>query len=106
MTGAIVRRWEATMARGDIGAWLETFRARAFPGMRAVDGFRDIRIHAEQGADPCRVTVLTTWQDMEAVRSYAGDAPARTVMPDFMAPFFKDYDAEARFYDELLVETK
>jgi len=75
MTGAIIRRWEATMARVDIGRWLDTFKARAFAHMRAV-------------------------------RRSAGAAPARRVMPDFMAPFFTDYDAEASFHDELLVEAK
>jgi Antibiotic biosynthesis monooxygenase len=106
MTGATVRKWEATMARGDIGNWLETFRARAFPGMQAVDGFLGIRIFAQSDRDPCRVTVLTNWRDMDAVKRYAGDEPARTVMPDFMAPFFTDFDAEASFHDELLVEAK
>ena len=105
MTDTIVRKWEATMARDNIAPWLETFRARAFPGMKAVDGFRGIRVLAETGQDPCRLTVLTQWQSMDAVRRYAGAAPARTVMPDFMAPFFADYDAEASFHNEVLVET-
>ncbi len=106
MTGPIVRKWQATIARGDIDAWVGTFRDRAFPGMRAVEGFRDVTFLAEREADPCRVTVLTTWDDLDAVRRYAGTDPARTVMPDFMAPFFPDYDAQATFHDQVLVETK
>ena len=106
MTGTLVRRWEAVIARADIQEWIETFRARAFPGMRAVEGFQGIRIQAERDADPCHVTVLTEWDDMTAVKHYAGDVPERTVMPDFMAPFFVSYDAQASFHDTLMVETK
>jgi len=106
MSGAVVRRWEASVARGDIGAWVATFRDRVLPGMRAVQGFRSVTFLAERDADPCRVCVLTRWDDMDAVRRFAGDAPARTVLPDFMARFFTEHDAEATFHDEVLVEAK
>ena len=48
--------------------------------------------------------VLTKWRDMAAIATYAGEHVAKTVMPDFMAKFFKSYDAEATFYDEVLQE--
>ncbi len=106
MTGPIVRRWEAMIARADIAPWLETFRARAYPGMQAVEGFKGITIHAERGGDPCRVTVMTKWENINAIKRYAGDVPEKTVMPDFMARFFPSYDAKASFHDELMRETR
>ena len=106
MSRPVVRRWEASIARGDVEDWLDTFKARAFPHMRTVPGFLGIRILVSREGDPCGATVLTTWEDMEAVRRYAGQEPARTVMPDFMAPFFPAYDAKATFHDEVMVELK
>ncbi len=106
MSRPVVRRWKASIARGDVEEWLDTFKARAFPHMRAVEGFLGIRILVSRQGDPCRATVLTSWQDMEAVRRYAGQDPARTVMPDFMAKFFPEYEAQATFHDEVMVELK
>ncbi len=105
MTGAVVRRWEASIARADVPAWLDTFRTRAFPGMSAVEGFKGIRVHLQRDGDPCRLTVFTEWNDMAAIKRYAGETPEKTVMPDFMAPFFSSYDATASFHDELELET-
>ncbi|MEL6206765.1 MAG: hypothetical protein AAFR47_15835 [Pseudomonadota bacterium] len=34
------------------------------------------------------------------------DIPARTLPPDFMAPFFTANDAQATFHDEILREAK
>lgn len=104
MSGAVVRRWEATVSRRDIDDWVETFRARVLPGMRSVDGFRGVSFLARRGEDPCHVVVLTKWRDMAAVVSFAGEHAARTVLPDFMARFFKTHSEEATFYDEILQE--
>ncbi|WP_372571372.1 antibiotic biosynthesis monooxygenase [Ruegeria jejuensis] len=104
MSVPVIRKWQATIARDDVAAWKETFERRVLPNMRAVDGFRGITVLTERGGEPCRMTVLTAWEDMEAVQRFAGENPARTVMPDFMAPFFPTYDAEASFHDEIMAE--
>ncbi len=106
MTGAVVRRWEATLARDDLTAWVEAFRSRVLPKMRAVDGFHDVTFLARREEDPCHVVVLTKWRDMAAVAAFAGQDAAKAVLPDFMARFFKAYDAEATFYDEILREDR
>ena len=104
MSEAVVRRWEATVARDDLNAWVETFRDRVLPNMRALDGFRDVTFLAKRDQDPCHVIVLTKWRDMAAIISFAGENAAKTVLPDFMARFFKTHDVVATFYDEILRE--
>ena len=104
MTSAVIRRWEASVDRADIDNWVETFRARVLPGMRAVKGFCGVSFLAKRDDDPCHVVVLTKWQDMASVTRFAGENAAKTVLPDFMARFFRTYDAEATFYDEVLRE--
>ena len=104
MSGAVVRRWEARVARSDLIDWVETFRARVLPDMRAVDGFQDVTFLARRDEDPCHVIVLTKWRNMAAVVAFAGDHAARTVLPNFMARFFKTHDSEATFYDQILRE--
>lgn len=104
MSGALVRRWEAVAARADLARWVDTYRARVLPAMRDVPGFLGVSFHAERDANPCRVTVLTAWRDMDAVRAFAGDDTARAVAPDFMERFFASPDSATRFHDELLME--
>ena len=104
MSDAVVRKWEATVARVDLDGWVDTFRSRVLPTMRAVDGFGDVTFLARRDDDPCHVIVLTKWRDMAAVVAFAGEQAARTVLPDFMARFFRSHDTEATFYDEILRE--
>ncbi|MEL6167969.1 MAG: hypothetical protein AAFR35_04715 [Pseudomonadota bacterium] len=100
MTVAIARTREADIAPGQTGAWRETCLARTLPHMPAVDGFHGNRVMVSQDRHPCRMTMLATWQSMDAIRRYSGETP------EFMAPFFPDYDAAATFHDEVLVEAK
>ncbi|WP_317057765.1 antibiotic biosynthesis monooxygenase [Roseovarius rhodophyticola] len=100
----VVRNWEAAVGRADIDAWINTFRDRVLPNMQALDGFLDVTFLTKRDGDPCHVKVLTRWRNMAAITAFAGENPAKTVLPDFMAPFFKSYDAEATFYDEVLRE--
>lgn len=104
MNTSVVRRWEATVNRADIDEWVETYRARVLPGVRAIDGFEGVSFLARRGEDPCHVVALTKWRDMDAITAFAGDNPSKTVLPDFMARFFLSYDADATFYDEVLQE--
>lgn len=92
------------MSRDDLNDWVETFRARVLPGMRSIDGFRDVTFLAKRDEDPCHVIVQTKWRNMAAVTAFAGERAANTVLPDFMARFFKTHDAQATFYDEILRE--
>ena len=105
MTGAIARRWEGVVKRADLKDWVGTFRERVLPGMRAIDGWRGVSFLCEQTGDPCRVSVTTMWKDEAALRNFSGDNLTRAVVPDFMARFFVEYDADATLHTELFLET-
>ena len=104
MTGRVVRRWEARVARANLDGWVATYRDRVLDKVKEVDGFQSVAFHADREGDPCKVTVLMKWDDMDAVKRFAGDDPATAVIPDFMQPFLIDADARATFHDEILLE--
>lgn len=104
MNGLVIRRWEATVARADLDAWVATYRERVLPSMRKIGGFVGVAFLAKRDEEPSQVMVLTKWRDMAAVVAFAGEHPAKTVLPDFMARFFVEHDDEAAFYDEILWE--
>lgn len=104
MTETVMRTWHAKVARGDLRDWVAAYRDRVLDGMRGVDGFRAVTFLAARDGDPCDVTVLTEWDDMDAVRRFAGDDAARAVVPDFMERYFVAADATAGFHDVILQE--
>lgn len=102
----VVRRWEAKVVRSDLADWVATYRQKVLPNVRKIDGFESVTFLANREGDPASVTVLMRWRDMGAIKRFAGENPAKTVLPDFMARFLTDHDERATFHDELLLETK
>jgi hypothetical protein len=106
MIGNIARKWEAKVARADLAEWVKTYRDRVLDDVLSVNGFVDVTFLAERKGDPCKVTAPTAWRDMDAVGRFAGDDPARRVLPGYMARFFPDYDVRATRHDQLLTESR
>ena len=106
MTGCVVRKWEARVARADLEGWVATYRERVLDNVKQVDGFQSVAFHANRDGDPCDVTVLMKWDDMDAIKRFAVEDPAKAVIPDFMQPFLVDADARATFHDEILLEAR
>ena len=105
MTGGLVIPLEASVRRSDYECRVASFHKQALPEMASIEGYRSISFHAARLSDPCCVTMLSVWDDLAGLRRLAADDPARTYLPDFMAPLFMDGDAEATFHDENPVET-
>lgn len=105
MTDRVIRRWDAVVKQTDLDDWVATYRDRVLGKMGGIGGFQGVAFHAERDADPCNVTVLTMWDDMDAIKRFAGQDPAQAVVPDFMQRFFVHADTRATFHDEILVET-
>jgi len=106
MTGVIARRWDGTVARANLDAWVATYKERVLPKMHGIDGWQGVSFLAARDGDPCRVSVTTLWRDEDALRAFAGENLTQAVVPDFMAGFFVDYDADATLHSEIFVETK
>ena len=104
MAPPIVRRWEARASAAGIEAWLAQFHERVMPNYRAAEGFRWVKVLASRGGEPRLVTVLTAWDDMDAVKRFAGPDPDTAVMPGWVAELMPDHDGFAIHSDELLSE--
>ena len=105
MMADVVRRWEARAPMAAIDAWLAQFHERVIPNYLAAEGFRWVRVLVSQDGDPRCVTVLTAWDDMDAVKRFAGPNPDSAVMPEWVAKLMPDHDSFATHYDEVLAET-
>ena len=104
MSSPIVRRWEARASAKDIDAWLSEFHERVMPNYRAADGFRWVKILISKSAEPKLVTVLTAWDDMDAVKRFSGPEPDKAVMQEWVVELMPDHDNFAIHSEEVLSE--
>ncbi|MEM7238511.1 MAG: hypothetical protein AAF501_11910 [Pseudomonadota bacterium] len=104
MAGPVIRRWEARASTEGIEAWLTQFHERVMPNYRAANGFRWVKVLVSRGQEQRLVTVLTAWDDMDAVKRFAGPDPDKAVMPGWVAELMPDHDDFAIHSDEVLAE--
>jgi len=104
MTEAVVRRWEARAPMTAVEAWLAQFHDRVMPNYWVAEGFRWVKVLVSRGEDPRQVTVLTAWDDMDAVKRFAGPHSETAVMPEWVANLMPDHDDLATHFHEVMSE--
>jgi heme-degrading monooxygenase HmoA len=68
--------WHGSVPVAQANPFHRHLLANAVAEMRGVEGFLDATVLHQPDDDRVRITLLTTWRDMEAVRRYAGDEAA------------------------------
>ncbi len=71
----IVRLWHGRVPTSKASAYREFLNKRAIPDYRAVDGNIAVYILERQEGEITHFITLTFWEDMEAVKKFAGDDP-------------------------------
>ena len=96
----IVRRWHGIAKREMSDAYLAYFRETGLRDYRSTPGIRRIEVLLRPVDSGVEWVILTTWESMEAVRAFAGDAPelARyypndTAYFDVMPEFVEHYES-------------
>lgn len=80
----IARIWKGASRTSDAAAYEQYMRDVALPGYRRVPGNRGtLMLRRDRDDDRTAFTMITLWEDMAAVRAFAGDEPDRAVFyPD------------------------
>lgn len=69
----IARMWHGRTRASDARAYREFLVARALPDYRSVPGNLSVRILERIEGDVAHFVTLTCWENLEAVRGFAGD---------------------------------
>jgi mannose-6-phosphate isomerase-like protein (cupin superfamily) len=98
MSPVIARRWRGWASdRAGADAYASHFSGSVRPALEATDGFVDAtveRVEEEDGR--VEIVVVTRWQSMDAIRSFAGeDIEAAVVEPEARA-VLADFDERVR----------
>ncbi len=73
----IARTWHGRTLLTDADAYEVFMRERAAPDYASIDGLKQIFFTRRDDADCAHFLLITIWENMEAVKKFAGDDPAK-----------------------------
>ncbi len=97
----IARIWSGRAEKDRVPAYLDHFDKEVLPRLEAIEGFRGAHVLRLEVEDLVEFTVMTFWESMEAVRSFAGDDPDHAVVAPAAAGILHDWDEHVRHHEVL-----
>lgn len=95
----IARIWKGAVRAEDADAYLAYLRDTGFAAYRATAGNRGLVALRRIVDDRCEYLLLTLWDSMDAVRTFAGDDPAVAVFYPEDDRFLIERDTTSSHYD-------
>jgi heme-degrading monooxygenase HmoA len=95
----IARHWRGLARREFADAYVEHLHSETFPQLVQLPGFHDaslLRRDVEQGVE---FLVVTVWQSLDSIRSFAGNDAESAVVPVKVQQMMVEYDRRARHYE-------
>ena len=97
----ICRYWRGLFRADRADDYVAHLRTQTFPRLERLNGFVSASILRRNLAAGVEFVVLTRWNSIEAIKSFAGDDPERAVIPDELSAMIIEYDVRVRHYEEL-----
>ena len=98
----IARMWRGFAIRERADDYVEHLRESVVPELRQIDGFRGVYLLRRSSSDDVEIVVLTFWESMKAIRTFAGENPEVAVVAPAARPLFRKYDAEVQHFEIVL----
>lgn len=95
----IIREWRGRAALANAAAYPEHFRTNVGPELKQVPGFLGAHLSHRRLADGIEFLVLTRWQSMEAIQSFAGSNVANAVVEPGAVAALVDFDECVQHYE-------
>ncbi len=73
----IVRTWHGRTRISDADAYETFMKERAAPDYASVSGLKQLLFTRRDEGDIAHFLLITVWENMEAVKAFAGDEPAK-----------------------------
>jgi heme-degrading monooxygenase HmoA len=95
----IVREWRGRAAQISQDRYPEHFRNNVMPALKRINGFAGAQLCKERQGNDIEYLVLTRWQSMDAIRSFAGSDYSRAVVEPEAASALIAFDPVVRHYE-------
>lgn len=97
----IARAWRGYAAVTEGEAYPKHLLQSVRPKLEQLPGFRGLYLLRHRGIEEIEFLVLTLWESMEAIRTFAGDQPERAVVePEARAALVR-FDSMVAHYEVL-----
>lgn len=97
----IVRIWHGWTAPDNADAYERLLRTEIFPGIAAkrVAGYRGIELLRRDGPEECEFVTVMRFDDLAAVRAFAGEDHETAYVPDAARKVLKRFEPRSRHYE-------
>ena len=98
----ISRIWHGWTARENADAYESLLRADVLPGIHRVKGYRGAYLLRRDRGEEVEFVTITQFDDMDAVRAFAGPDYEQAVIAPGAGPLLTRYDERSAHYDTIL----
>jgi heme-degrading monooxygenase HmoA len=94
----IARHWRGLVKRDSADAYVEHLQSQTLPQLVQLAGFRDASIQRRELPQGVEFLVVTVWDSLDSIRSFAGSDVESAVVPEKVREMMVEYDRRARHY--------
>jgi heme-degrading monooxygenase HmoA len=98
----ISRIWHGWTTRANAGKYEAALKAEVLPGIHRVAGYRGAYLLRHDAGAEVEFVTITLFDDMEAVRRFAGDDYELAVIHPEAGKLLSHYDARSAHYETIL----
>lgn len=95
----IARSWSGETSTERAGDYLHHLRSKVLPVLASIEGHRGAYVLEREIDGRSEIVVITLWEDLAAVKRFAGDAPDRAVVPEEVRTMLDRFDEEVKHYE-------
>jgi heme-degrading monooxygenase HmoA len=97
----ISRQWRGLAKAAHAEEYVEHLKTDTFAQLRRIPGFVDASILTRKVERGVEFLIVTRWQSLEAIRSFAGEAAETAVVPQNVQRMMVEYDRRVLHYEVL-----
>jgi heme-degrading monooxygenase HmoA len=98
----IARVWRGIATQDNVAHYVEHFQRGVLPELKQLNGFHEAHVLQKATGNQVEITVMTWWDSMDAIRSFAGDNVETAVVAPAAHAVLIAYDTTVTHYEMLL----
>lgn len=102
----IARMWRGSALPEKAEEYARHLENSVLPELQQIDGFQGLQLMRRESSDSVEFIVMTLWDSMESIHSFAGKNAEVAVVAPAAQPLFREYDMTVKHFDVVLNTSK
>jgi heme-degrading monooxygenase HmoA len=95
----ISRHWRGIAHKTRAEDYIIHLRQETIPALATISGFKKASVLSRNTDGGIEFLVITEWESLDAIKAFAGEEPAKAVVPEKVQAMMIDYDREVIHYE-------